>query len=194
MTPAAAEVLALIRGAACQKPCLLVAVDGRCGAGKTTLAEELRRELSCPVVHADHFFLRPEQRTPARLSEAGGNLDRERLLSEVLIPLSEGRDTAFRPYRCATADMGDPIPVPAAPVVLVEGSYSCHPELSGYYDLRVFLTVSPGEQLRRIADREGAAAAELFKSRWIPLEEAYFSACRVPENADLVLKSMENHG
>ena len=191
---AAAEAAALIRRAADRKPRLLVAIDGRCGAGKTTLAEELRRELDCPVVHADHFFLRPEQRTPERLAEAGGNLDRERLLSEVLIPLSEGRDAAYRPYRCAAATLGDPIPVPVAPVVLVEGSYSCHPDLSGYYDLRIFLTVSPEEQLRRISSREGEAAAELFKNRWIPLEETYFSVCQIPQNADLVLKSAESHG
>ena len=41
---------------------LLIAVDGRCASGKTTLAASLERETGCNVVHMDDFFLRPEQR------------------------------------------------------------------------------------------------------------------------------------
>ena len=60
---------------------LVIAIDGRCGAGKTTLAQNLSQELSCSVIHLDHFFLRPQQRTPERLKQSGGNFDRERFLS-----------------------------------------------------------------------------------------------------------------
>ena len=45
---------------------LLIAIDGRCGAGKTTLAQRLQQELGGRVFHMDDFFLRPEQRTAAR--------------------------------------------------------------------------------------------------------------------------------
>ena len=41
------------------KPRILVAIDGRCGSGKTTLAAALQEMLQCPVVHMDDFFLRP---------------------------------------------------------------------------------------------------------------------------------------
>ena len=61
----------------------IVAIDGRCGAGKSTLAQKLARDLGGRVVCADDFFLRPEQRTPERLAEPGGNLDRERMKSDV---------------------------------------------------------------------------------------------------------------
>ena len=56
-----------------------VAIDGRCASGKTTLATALAVSLGATVFHADDFFLRPEQRTAERLSEPGGNMDRERL-------------------------------------------------------------------------------------------------------------------
>lgn len=49
----------------------IVAIDGRCGAGKSTLAQQLARDLGGRVVCADDFFLRPEQRTPERLAEPG---------------------------------------------------------------------------------------------------------------------------
>ena len=45
----------------------VLAIDGPCGSGKTTLAALLARLYDCPVFHADDFFLRPEQRTPCLL-------------------------------------------------------------------------------------------------------------------------------
>ena len=69
-------------------------------------------------------------------------------------------------------------------VTLVEGSYSCHPQLWNYYGLRLFLTVDPQEQLRRIRLRSGPEALEVFRTRWIPLEEQYFRAFSIPERCD----------
>ena len=45
---------------------VIVALDGRCASGKTTLAAELAKRYGWSVVHMDHFFLRPEQRTLER--------------------------------------------------------------------------------------------------------------------------------
>src|SRR5699024_12651195 len=56
---------------------VLAAIDGRCGSGKSTLAALLAARWDCTLVHADDFFLRPEQRTPQRLAQPGGNFDRE---------------------------------------------------------------------------------------------------------------------
>ena len=58
---------------------VLVAIDGGSASGKTTLGALLQSIYACPVFHMDDFFLRPEQRTPERFSEPGGNVDRERL-------------------------------------------------------------------------------------------------------------------
>ena len=41
---------------------LVIAIDGRCASGKTTLAAYLKTALSCNVIHMDHFYLRKEQR------------------------------------------------------------------------------------------------------------------------------------
>ena len=38
----------------------VLAIDGPCGSGKTTLAALLARLYDCPVFHADDCFLRPE--------------------------------------------------------------------------------------------------------------------------------------
>lgn len=166
----------------------VVAIDGRCGSGKSTLAAKLEKELGLPVVHMDHFFLRPEQRTRERLARAGGNIDYERFLDEVLNPLAAGEAPVYRPYSCQTGELGAPIALKPAPVVIVEGSYSCHPALWDSYRRRVFLTVDPEEQLRRIECRNGREQLENFQKKWIPMEEQYFSAFQIEDRCDYQLE------
>ena len=168
---------------------IIIAIDGRCASGKTTLAKELSQMLTCNVIHMDDFFLRPEQRTSERLSIPGENVDHERFLSDVLLPLEGGKAFAFRPFSCNNCSLGDPIKVTPKGINIIEGSYSCHPSLWEHYDLRIFLTVSPEEQFKRIVKRNGEQNAEVFRTRWIPLEEKYFTAFDIAKRCDIVLKN-----
>ena len=167
---------------------VLVAIDGRCASGKTTLAGELSERYGWSVVHMDDFFLQPAQRTAERCAEPGGNLDRERFLSEVLAPLRDGKPVRFRPFDCHTMRLKEPVSLALSPVVLIEGAYSCHPLLWEFYDLRVFLTVDPAEQAERILRRNGPEGAAAFSRRWIPLEERYFAAFSIEKRCDYVLR------
>ncbi|MBD5104672.1 MAG: phosphoribulokinase [Ruminococcaceae bacterium] len=165
---------------------VLIAIDGRCASGKTTLALELKKRTGGSVFHMDHFFLRPEQRTEERLNMAGENIDHERFLSEVLLPLKSGEKIVrYRPFDCKSGALAEPLEVKVGDVCFVEGSYSCHLELRELYDLRVFLTVSKEEQMRRIVKRNGEKGAEAFRERWIPLEEKYFEKCGVEDICDM---------
>lgn len=164
----------------------IIALDGRCASGKTTLADRLCGALGWTVIHMDDFFLRPEQRSPERYAAPGENVDHERFLAEVLAPLAAGQPVCYRPFDCHTGRLGDPVRPACGPVTVVEGSYCCHPSLWDFYDLRVFADVGPDEQLRRIQSRNGAYA-EVFRTRWIPLEERYFSAFSVRERCDFQL-------
>ncbi len=137
----------------------------------------------------DHFFLRPEQRSPERYAQPGGNVDHERFSREVLLPLRLGERPVYRPFDCHTGTLLPPIPFEPGPVVLVEGSYACHPALWDRYDLRVFLTVEPARQMDRIGLRNGENAVRVFRERWIPLEERYFSAYQVQRRCDYQLES-----
>ena len=161
-----------------EKGSFLCAVDGRCGSGKTSFAGCVAAELSAEIIHADDFYLRPEQRTPERYAEPGGNLDRERLISEVLLPLSEGRPFSYRVFDPRVMAFGETKRIEDPSRVIIEGSYSCHPAMRDRYDLTVFCDVAPDEQMRRIRLRNGEEKALQFRDRWIPLEERYFAGRR----------------
>lgn len=171
-----------------EKGNVTVAIDGRCSSGKTTFASMLAEKLSANLFHMDDFFLRPEQRTAERLSTPGGNVDRERFLSEVLLPLSRRENVTYRPFDCSTCSFMPPLNVKYKPINVIEGAYSCHPELSGYYDLKIFFSVSSHEQLERIRKRNGDVALQSFKTKWIPLEEAYISYFDLSSKCDFVIE------
>ena len=167
-----------------EKQRVLVAIDGRCASGKTTLAQALQERLNCDVIHMDSFFLRPEQRTKERYEMPGGNVDYERLQIEVMEPLKKGHSFCYRPFLCSTQELGEPIAVKETNVILLEGSYSCHPLLWDQTDLHIFLTVDATEQLRRLEKRD-ASKLRAFQEKWIPLEEHYFASYEIEEKCDL---------
>ena len=133
----------------------------------------------------DDFFLRSEQRTPARFAEPGGNVDRERFLAEVLTPLRRGEKIFYRRFDCASMQLQSAVETAPGKLVVTEGAYSTHPELAPYYDLSVFLDISPELQRERISRRNTPEKAKRFFAEWIPMEQAYFSAFDIPARCTL---------
>ncbi len=166
----------------------ILAIDGRCSSGKTTLGNRLAAKWNVPLFHMDDYYLQPHQRIAERLAEPGGNVDRERFMEEVLLPLKAGSPVLCRRFNCKTLSFDPAKTIEPAELAIVEGSYSCHPMLRDHYDLRIFLDISPEEQLRRIILRNGPETAERFRTVWIPLEESYFSVCRVREACEIYVK------
>lgn len=166
----------------------IIAIDGRCGSGKTTLAALLQELFNCTVFHMDDFFLRKEQRTSERINTPGEFVDYERFIEEVLIPIRENRDVFLRKFCHETFEPGDPQKVEITPVVIVEGSYSCNSKLKDYYDKTIFVTTDKETQLNRIHKRN-PEKYEMFVEKWIPLEEMYFEAFCVEDSCDYVYRT-----
>lgn len=165
----------------------VVAIDGPCASGKTTLAKHLAAVTGAGIVHMDDFFLPEELRTKERLEEPGGNVHYERFLDEVSLPLKRGEDFSYRCFDCSIMTLGKEQSVNAQEMVIVEGSYSCHPKFGNYADIKVYSDVAPKVQLKRILIRDGEQALEVFKERWIPMEEAYLKAYSIREQADMLM-------
>lgn len=161
---------------------IVAAIDGDAAAGKTTLAAALCKTFGGACVHMDDFFLPPEMRTKERLAAPGGNVHVERFLEEVAPRLGKGA-FSYRRFDCARMALAEAVCVPDAPLVVVEGSYSMLPALQGCYDLTMFLAVGADEQMRRVTARS-PEKAEMFRTRWIPMEKAYQAAFSVCEACD----------
>ena len=180
---------------------VLVALDGRCGSGKTTLTEmlterygakttlaaQLARQFPQSItVHTDDFYLPPASRVANWEQIPCANMDLERLRAQVLTPARAGQAIPYRAYSCrAGAYLPEQCFAPQ-PLVIVEGSYSCHPTLADCYDLKVFVTCSKEEQARRLLAREGERYSG-FTARWIPLEEGYFAKFQIEQTVDFIL-------
>ena len=167
---------------------VVLAVDGGSASGKSTLAELLRAVYDCTLLHMDDFFLRPEQRTKERFLEVGGNIDRERFLSEVLLPMKRGETIRYRRFDCSTGTLQPAEEILRKRLTVVEGVYSMHPHFAEHYDLTVFLDIDPTLQRERIAKRNSPQMAERFHREWIPLENRYFAEMQVKERCDLSIR------
>jgi uridine kinase len=169
------------------KESVIIAADGGSAAGKSSLAARLSERYFCNVISMDDFFLRPIQRTPQRLGEAGGNIDYERFIAEIVRPLKTGGAFSYRPYDCRIQSLTAPVDVTPGRLTVIEGVYSMHPLYRSLYGLSVFLNISAETQLRRISERN-PMLAERFISEWIPMENAYFDAFKIPEKCDLLFE------
>lgn len=158
-----------------RKDRVLVAIDGKCTSGKTTLAARLAEVYDCNVFHMDDFFLRPEQRTQERFAQVGGNVDYERFYREVLEPLKAGGVFSYRPFDCRTLTLGAPVAVLPKRLNIIEGTYSHHPYFAEPYDLKLLLTVSEETQRQRILQRPAFLHKRFFEE-WIPMENRYFDS------------------
>ena len=175
-TPITASTLsALLSAALAQKPTrpLVLALDGRCGSGKTTLANALAAQLpGCTLLRTDDFYLPPARRCPDWAHTPCANMDLTRLRDEALRPAYAGQPVAYRAYSCREGAYLPPAQLPAQPLVILEGSYSHHPLLRPYETLRVFvtckgradpaLTGAGGRPLRGFCRPVGAAGGGLL--------------------------------
>ena len=163
---------------------LFVAIDGMSASGKSTLGALLKDLYDCTLLHMDDFFLPPEKKTAERLATPGGNVDWERFRDELLSPMKNGRPGVLRRYDCHRGQYAPSDEVVPGRLVVTEGSYSLHPALAEAYDVKVFCSISPEMQMERIRKRNGPLMAKRFQTEWIPLENAYFSACHTAEQCD----------
>lgn len=176
-----------------KKEKIIIAIDGDCGSGKTTLSKKIQEKYNCNIIHMDDFFLQPHQRTPERLAEPGGNIDHERFLKDILTPLEQNISFSYQPFNCQTMDFDQPIKIEPKKITIIEGSYSHHPKFSSHiYDLKIFLSIDEKNQLDRILKRNGIPMYDKFKDIWIPMEKKYQETFNIIEKCDLLFSTLSD--
>lgn len=163
------------------KDTILVAIDGKCASGKTTLGYYLQEIYNCNLFHLDDFFLQQHQRTEERLSQVGGNVDYERFQLEVLKPVVKGEDVIYRPYSCMEGRITEEILIKKHRLNIMEGAYSLHPYFNDPYDVKIFMNIDEKDQIDNIRKRNGEDKLQRFASEWIPKENKYFKIFHIAD-------------
>ena len=170
---------------------LLVALDGRSGAGKSTVARAVGALVGALVIDGDDFYrggtdaywdaLDPAQKVDLAIDWA-----RQRSL---LVQLGRGEAVTWRLYDWDADDgrLGAPITAGPAAVVLLDGAYSARPELAPLLGLRLLLDAGRDTRRERLVRREGERYRAEWEARWGEAEDLYFDVMMPPEAFDLVL-------
>ncbi|MFJ6269505.1 aminodeoxychorismate synthase component I [Pseudarthrobacter oxydans] len=157
---------------------VIIAIDGRSGAGKTTLAVELAARLRA---HHKVSLFHLEDIYPGWNGLAAGI---ERYVSTVLAPLSRGEAASWVCWDWENHDDGEPRVTLPAEIVIVEGvgaaAAAARPLLSA-----VIWAEAPDDVRRtRALDRDGETY-EPFWDQWAAQEEEWLAADKVPLDADV---------
>ena len=175
-----------------EKDFFVVAIDGRCGAGKSTLSDKLKQLYDFDVIHLDDFFLPFNLRTNKRLDEVGGNVHYERFFEQVVTKIKEREPFSYQRFDCQTGGFTDKINISCKKLIIVEGVYSMREEFRDVYDLSIFLEIDNNLQEQRIINRNGVEKFEMFKNIWIPMEEKYFEMFKIKGKCNLVCTYTDN--
>ena len=171
-----------------KKPLAVIAIDGPCASGKTTLAREISKKIPSIIIHTDDFFLPHEMRSDERYAQPGGNIHYERFAEEVVGGIKSGKEFAYRVFSCRSLSFVAEKRVDPMGLIIVEGSYSLRPEFEEIYDLKIFFKADYDERIERIRKRDGEEKLETFRKKWIPLEDKYFEYYGIEQKCDIVIK------
>jgi uridine kinase len=168
-----------------QKEKVNIAIDGHASSGKTTLSSMLKEVYDCNIFHIDDFFKKPEINQNEPYSIYGSNIDFQKIKENIFNQIEKEEDIMYQELDLSTHQHKKPIMIPYKKLNIIEGSFSMHPRLIHYYDLKIFVKLRYLSQLRRIRKRNGFIKLFEFKTKWIPNENKYFKDLDIINQADL---------
>jgi uridine kinase len=154
----------------------VIAIDGRSGSGKTSLAERLRSELAAPVVSLEDLY------------GGWGGLERgvDLLVSEVLEPLSAAKAARVPRYDWVAREWGKPWVLEPPEVLIVEGVGAGARRAAAYASTLIWIEEPEPVRKKRALDRDGTTFAPYW-DMWAAQEEAMLTREHTPDRADLLI-------
>jgi uridine kinase len=157
----------------------IVAIDGPGGAGKSSLAEWLARELDAPVIHTDDFasWENPVDWFPE-------------LIERALEPLAAGEPANYRPTSW-DGEEKKPVRIEPSAFVLLEGVTASRRAFRPYLAYSIWVETPRDLRLKRGLARDGEPARAQWE-RWMESEDRYVESESPAEHADIVIHGHEN--
>jgi uridine kinase len=163
-------------------PVKIVAIDGRGGAGKSTLAEGLAKELNAEILHTDDF---------ASWEDTMGWWPL--FIKEVIEPIKAGaKILSYK--RSSWAPDHHPEPVkdqPVTPIMILEGVRSSRKELRPYITYTIWVETPKELCLKRGLERDGQDKLEQWQ-KWFTEEDKYIARDNPRAHADIEISGAGN--
>lgn len=174
---------------------VLVALDGRSGTGKSTIAKQLAESLGGVEINSDNFWSGGsnnewDMKTPKEKSDQA--IDWKRLKTDVLLPLLAGKAARWRSFDWEKGEGLSPTEIINNPsqLIILDGAYSSRPELQDLIDLSILVEVSDDHNRRqRLIERESEEYMKDWHGRWDVAEDYYFSTVRPREVFDVIINN-----
>lgn len=167
-----------------------VAIDGRSGSGKSTVATQVARGLKAALIPTDDFFAAniTDQEWKQRTAEqrAADALDWRRLRADALEPLRAEKSASWHAFDFEAGTRPDgtygiktvATEIPANRIIIVDGAYSSRPELADLLDYTVLVEAPEALRQARLKAREKADFLAAWYQQWNGAEEHYFTQIR----------------
>jgi uridine kinase len=186
-----------------------VSVDGRTAAGKTTfgdhLADTLRERTDREIIRVGLDFFKKARHLRSRFAQQTAesyyldSWDYPAIIERLLAPLGPGGDRRYTTRimnLMATEPIDDPVREASADaIVIIDGAFAQRPELTGRWDLVIWLDIDEATSKSRGMARDAATIGPLteqqYRTKYLPGEKRYIDEERPAERADIVIDHRE---
>ena len=159
---------------------LFIAIDGRGGSGKTTLAGKLQYILQkSTIVHLDDIVYPME------------GADRMRLLNQVIIPLENNHIAKYQKYDYKTQKLSDEWnEILPGGIVIIEGVSPLHSDLRDHFTYTIWVECPPEIGFQRGVARELVLQGKDVTENWLKYmkeEEQYIQEQHPQKIANIIV-------
>lgn len=170
-----------------------VAIDGKSGTGKSTLAARLSECLDASVIEGDDFFAGGVSLLESPDATLADICIDWRSQAEVIRALRSRGAAVYFPFDWEAFDgtkSGASKEVRSKRIVIVEGVYSARPELRDLIDFSVLVELPEDLRMNRLLEREGEIGP--WERQWHRAENWYFENRARREDFDALMQWTNN--